>query len=97
MRKPDTIFNRLINYLNEIEDGEVVKRQDMQKAAYGYVPWGQTTVDKWKRQLIVTGYLHESPKPGRYYKIVNIPCTMTTTELESLYNRVNALKWKVGL
>lgn len=81
------IFKNLVEFINA-NAYSIVFRKDMIKNAYkddGHLPWGsRCTVDKWRRELEVLGYL-DRLAPGKYYVMREIPDELDTTNLEKLY------------
>lgn len=80
----------MLAYLDTKNPGETVLRRDLLNVTYGRSEnINRSTVDKWRRQLTVLGYLIDTCKPGLYVKGKNIPRDLTTTQLEKRYTEEN--------
>lgn len=86
------VFKNLVEILNA-NVSRILYRRSLVDYAYkddtSLVPLGSLrvpcTVDKWRRQLEVLGYL-ERLAPGKYYVMREIPDELDTTNLEKLYS-----------
>ncbi len=81
-----TLFQKLREYINSRGIGTYVTRQELLWNTYGDPHKSRSTVDKWRRQLTVTGYLQDYPnRRGLFRVLKRIPISVTTTSLETEY------------
>jgi len=75
-----SIFDNIRDFINATKIDDFVLRRDLSKIDYeGGMPG--FSIDNYRRQLTLTGYLEHTGVPGLYKKIKNIPNSLTTEQL----------------
>lgn len=85
MRKESSGFGKLIEFINSKQKGSFVDRSELLDVVYGFHKNGPSTIDKWRRQLVVCGYLKDTRCAGRYIVCQTIPEDITSSRLEKVY------------
>lgn len=93
-RDVNTNFGRMLAYIDTQPLGSTITRPNLLKIVYGRSVYPRSTVDKWRRQLTVLGYLKATRTPGVFIKMKEVPGIMTTSWLEEWYSKELKNAWK---
>ena len=92
-----SIWENLVNVLNETEVGDTVTRKQLcstcdrsmvYQGTNGYAANGvPSSLDTYRRILEVLGYLSKQKRKGHYTKLADIPDDLTMTEARNQYDQ----------
>jgi hypothetical protein len=79
----DSVWFDLIKYINKRKIDSIITRKDIHNEL-GYSSFGVSTIDMYRRTLLLIGFLEEGLYRGEYIKKSDIPLDLTSTKAKEL-------------